>query len=65
MACATIPQRYLPERKKEDEQAFLYSDSWIPNKGLDNTLPATVNCIYKKSFLSDGRHFGKLCDRLS
>ena len=31
--------------RKEDEQAFVHRGSWIPNKGLDKTMPATANCI--------------------
>ena len=35
--------------EREDEQAFVHRGSWIPTKGLDNTMPTTVNCIYKNS----------------
>ena len=47
--CHLMPQRHLPEWREEDEWAFVHSAIWISNKDLDNTMPATVNCIYKKS----------------
>ena len=62
--CHLMPQRHLPGWIEEEEWAFVHHGSWIPNKGLDNILPATANCIYKKSLKSDGWHFGKLCFKL-
>ena len=47
--CHLNAQWHLAEWREEDDWAFVHSVSWIPNKGLDNTLPATVNCIYRKS----------------
>ena len=47
--CHLISQRYLPEWREEDERAFVHRGSWVSKKGLDNTMPATVNCICKKS----------------
>ena len=47
--CHLMPQRHLPEWKEEDEWAFVRNDSWIPTKGLDDTMSATVNSIYMKS----------------
>ena len=34
---------------EEDERAFVHRGIWISNKGLDNTMPAIVNCICMKS----------------
>ena len=48
--CHLMPQRHLPEWREEDERAFVHRGCWIPNKGLDNIMPAIVNVeIYKKS----------------
>ena len=47
--CHLMPRWHLPEWRKEDAWAFVHRDSWIPNKGLDNTMPATASCIYNKS----------------
>ena len=47
--CYLMSLRYLPEWREEDERVFVHRGSWIPNKGLNSTMPATVNCIYKKS----------------
>ena len=51
--CATLDSsgmcHLIPHWGEEEEGAFVYHGSLIPNKGLDNTLPATVNCIYVKS----------------
>ena len=47
--CHLMPQQHLPEWREVDERAFVHRSSWISNKGLDNTMPATVNCICKKS----------------
>ena len=44
--CHLMPQRHLLEWREEDEQAFVHHGIWISNKGLDNTMPAIVNCIY-------------------
>ena len=46
--CHSMPRWHLPEWR-EDERAFVHLGSSIPNKGLDNSMPAIVNCIYKKS----------------
>ena len=41
--CRLMPQRNLPEwREEDDERAFVHRGNWIPNKGIDNTMPATV-----------------------
>ena len=49
-----MPQRHLPEwREVEGERASVHQGSWIPNKGLDNTMPATVNCIYMEVTVND------------
>ena len=47
--CHLIPWQHLPEWREEDEQAFVHRGIWISNKGLDNTMPAIVNCIYMMS----------------
>ena len=47
--CHLIPQQHLSEWREEDEQAFVHRGIWISNKDLDNTMLATVNCIYMKS----------------
>ena len=60
--CDSMSQCNLPQY--EEDQTFVYWGSWIPNKGFDNTVLATVNCIYMMSFWMDGWHFGKLCGRL-
>ena len=62
--CHLMPQQYLPVWQ-EEEWAFVHHGSWITNKGLVNTKPTTVDCIYMKSLYSDGWHFWKLCGRLS
>ena len=46
--CHLMPLWHLPEWKEEDEGAFVHRGNWIPNKGLNNTRSAIVNCIYKK-----------------
>ena len=51
--CHLMPLQHLPEWREEEERAFVHRGSWIPNKDLDNTMPATVNCIYMKSLWSD------------
>ena len=43
--CHLMPQRHLPEWREEDERAFVHHGIWISNKGLDNTMPAIINCI--------------------
>ena len=48
--CHLLPQRNFPEWREEEEREFVHRGSWILNKGLDNTMLATVNCIYMKSF---------------
>ena len=60
--CHFMPWQHLPEWKEEDERAFVHRGIWISNKGLDNKMPAIVNCIHMKSLKSDRRHFEKLCD---
>ena len=47
--CHLRPQWHLLEWREGDERAFVHRDSWISSKGLDNHMPATVNCICKKS----------------
>ena len=40
--CHLMPRQHLPVWREEDERAFVHYGSWKPNKGLDNTMPATV-----------------------
>ena len=47
--CHLMTQQHLPKWREEDEREFLHRGSWISHKGLDNAMPATVNCIFKKS----------------
>ena len=39
--CHLMPHRHLPEWREGDGWAFVHRGSWIPNKALDNTMPAT------------------------
>ena len=45
--CLLMPQRHLPEWREADERAYLHHCIWKSNKGLDNTMPAVVNCMYE------------------
>ena len=36
-----MPQRYLPEWR--EERPFIYHGSWVPKKGLDNTILSTFD----------------------
>ena len=47
-----MPHRHLPKWRETDERAFVHLGCWIPNKGLDITMPATVNCINMKSLIT-------------
>ena len=49
--CHLMPRLHLPKWREKDELAFVHRGGWILNKDLaiDNTMPATVNCICKKS----------------
>ena len=42
--CHLMPQWHLLEWQYEEEQAFVHGDSSKPNKDLDNTVLANVNC---------------------
>ena len=48
--CHLMPRRQLPEWWEEDGWAFVHCGSRIPNKDLDNTMPATVNCITRSHY---------------
>ena len=44
--CHFKPQWHLPEWWKEEKQVLVYPWIWMPDKILDNTVQAIVNCIY-------------------
>ena len=47
--CHLMPQ-HLPEWQEERKQTSVHCGGWILNKGLDNTMPTTVNCIFIKYY---------------
>ena len=51
--CHLMPQWHLSGWREEDESGSWVSNdrgSWVSNKGLDNTMPATVNWFARSHF---------------